>query len=53
MLERNDGGVRRSDGLGGILDLEVRLVVGTSNAELEEAVALEECLGMAAGVRDE
>ena len=52
-LERNDGGVRRSDGLGSIINLEVRLVVGTSNAELEEAVALEEGLGMAAGVRDE
>ena len=44
MLERNDG-------LGSILDLEVRLAVGTSSAQ--KAVALEEGLGMAAVVRDE
>ena len=46
---RNDGGIRRSDGLGSILDLELRLVVGSA----EDTVALEEGLGAATAVRDE
>ena len=47
-LERNDGGIRRSDGLGSIRDLELRLVVGSA----KKTVALEEGLGVAPGVRD-